>query len=629
MTDISTPQKPLRLWPGIAIASLIIAIGYVTPLVVPDQAMLMFLAPVVGAALILLWWLLVSRARWYERVGAIAVIAAAGIGQRYLVHPSIAGGAMGMMSYVLAIPTLCIALVAWAWASRGLQPRARAVAVMAAVVAGCLPWMVMRTGGISGGGKSDLHWRWSPTPEERLLAQADDAPAKPANSAPASTTAALTPALPATEAAAAPLPAIKYKPAEWPGFRGPNRDGVVHAMPIATDWAASPPVQMWRREVGPGWSSFSVNGDLFYTQEQRGTDEVVSCYRVSTGQTVWRHRDATRFWESNGGAGPRATPTIADGRVYSFGATGILNALDAITGAVIWSQNVSNDTKVKVPMWGFSSSPVVVDGQVIVAASGRLAAYDAATGSHRWTGPTGRGGSYSSPQLATLDGVQQLVMLSASGATSVSPEDGSVLWKHEYPGAVVIIQPSVLPDGDVLISTTESTGGTGIKRVNVTHTPRGWKTTDRWESQGLKPYFNDFVVHKGYAFGFDGSILSCIDLSDGARKWKGGRYGNGQVVLLPDQDLLLVTSEDGDLVLVKATPDQFAEVARVPALEGKTWNHPVIVRDVLLVRNDHEMAAFRLAPAARDKAEAPSTMVRVSSPPNRRNRPSSDRRVAR
>ena len=622
-------NAPLRLWPGIVLAALTITVGYVVPMIVPDQAVLMMLGPVVGAALIVLWWLLLSRARWYERIGGIVLIAAATFLQRYVVHPSIAGGAMGMLSYVLAIPTLCIALTGWAWVSRHLAPAPRAAAAAAAVALGCLPWIVLRTGGIYGEGKSDFHWRWTPTPEERLLAQTDDAPPAPpaASSAAPPLTAAPVPESPSGTAATPPV--AKHKPAEWPGFRGPHRDSVAHAIPIATDWTASPPVQMWRREVGPGWSSFAVNGDLFYTQEQRGNNEVVSCYRVSTGKTVWRHSDATRFWESNGGAGPRGTPTISDGRVYALGATGILNALEAMTGAVIWSRNVSADTKVKVPMWGFSSSPIVTDGMVVIAASGRLAAYDAATGNPRWTGPTGRGGSYSSPHLVTIDGVTQLVMLSASGATSVSPADGSVLWKHDYPGAVVIIQPSVLPDGDVLISTTESTGGTGIKRVSVTHTATGWKTADRWESKGLKPYFNDFVVHKGYAFGFDGSILSCIDLADGSRKWKGGRYGNGQVVLLADQDLLLVTSEEGDLVLVKATPDEFSEVARVPALEGKTWNHPVLVRDVLLVRNDHEMAAFRLTPAARDKAEAPSTIALASSAPKRRSSPSSDRRPAR
>jgi hypothetical protein len=616
--------KPLRLWPGLALAALIIIVGYAVPIVVPGQAILMMLGPVVGAALILLWWLLLSRARWYERLGALALIAAAAFGQRYVTHPSIAGGAMGMLSYVLAIPTLCIALVGWAWASRRLAPMPRGAAAIVAIVLGCLPWLAVRTGGIYGEGKSDFHWRWTPTPEERLLTQADDAPAKPTPSVPAAAPVTPPPAEAAPAATVRTPMTVTYKPAEWPGFRGPHRDGVVHASAIATDWTASPPVQMWRRDVGPGWSSFAVNGDLIYTQEQRGNDEVVSCYRLSTGQTVWRHRDQTRFWESNGGAGPRATPTIADGRVYTFGATGILNALDPISGAVIWSRNASADTKVKVPMWGFSSSPLVVDGTVVIATSGRLAAYEATTGTLRWTGPTGRGGSYSSPQLVTIDGVPQLVMLSASGATSVSPADGSVLWKYDYPGAVVIIQPSVLPDGDLVISTTESTGGVGVKRVNVTRTGGGWKAAERWESNGLKPYFNDFVVHKGYAYGFDGSILSCIDLSDGSRKWKGGRYGNGQVVLLADQDLLFVTAEEGDLVLVKATPDQFSEVARIPALEGKTWNHPVIVRDVLLVRNDHEMAAFKLAPAARDKADAPSTIAAVSKAPNRRNTPSSD-----
>ena len=133
-----------------------------------------------------------------------------------------------------------------------------------------------------------------------------------------------------------------------------------------------------------------------------------------------------------------------------------------------------------------------------------------------------------------------------------------------------------------------------MRRIAVAHGPAGWSTEERWTSAGLKPSFNDFVVHDGYVFGFDGAILACIDAKDGKRKWKGGRYGAGQLVLLRDQGVLLVLAEEGDLALVKAASDQFTELARVPAMEGKTWNHPVLVGDRLLVRNGSEMVAFRL-----------------------------------
>ena len=160
------------------------------------------------------------------------------------------------------------------------------------------------------------------------------------------------------------------------------------------------------------------------------------------------------------------------------------------------------------------------------------------------------------------------------------------------------MQPAVIADGDILITTADAMGGQGMRRLVVGHGSGGWNVQERWTSRGLKPYFNDFVVHEGHAYGFDGSILSCIDVADGARKWKGGRYGNGQLVLLPDQDVMLVLSEEGELALVKATPDQFSEIARFKAIEGKTWNHPVLVGDVLLVRNGEEMAAFRLSRAS-------------------------------
>ena len=198
----------------------------------------------------------------------------------------------------------------------------------------------------------------------------------------------------------------------------------------------------------------------------------------------------------------------------------------------------------------------------------------------------------------TIGGVAQVVMLSGAGVTSVTPATGAALWKHT--GGAPILQPAQTSDGDVLIAAGDLIGGVGTRRLAVARGAGGWTVQERWTSTALKPFFNDFVVHKGHAYGFDGSILACIDLQDGARKWKGGRYGHGQLLLLPDQDLMLVLSEEGELALVNATPDQFTEVARFPAaLEGKTWNHPALAGDVLLVRNGEEMAAFRLARAGR------------------------------
>jgi hypothetical protein len=474
--------------------------------------------------------------------------------------------------------------------------------VAATILFACGAWLLARSEGISGDHVLAFGWRWAKSPEERLLTSIDDRP-NPAPSIPAATTTpAATTASEArpvgkaadASAAPAPIPPAVVPKVDWPGFRGPTRDGISHGDRIATNWSVSPPVELWRRPIGPGWSSFAVSGHLVYTQEQRGDDEVVACYDARSGAPVWTHRDAARFFEANGGAGPRGTPTLSDGRVYSFGATGILNALDARHGTVLWSRNAASDSGEEVPTWGFSSSPLVVGDLVIVAASGRLVAYDLAGGKPRWLGPPS-GASYSSPQLVTIDGVVQVLLVGGTGAMGVALADGRLLWNHTWRG-LPVVQPALTADGDVLIAVGANSG---TRRLGLTYGSGEWNVEERWTSNGLKPYFNDFVIHEGHAFGFDGNILASIDLADGKRKWKGGRYGNGQLVLLADQDLLLVLTEEGELALVNATPDQFTELARFPAISGKTWNHPVLVGDVLLVRNGEEMAAFRLTRASR------------------------------
>ncbi len=597
----SPPRKPLRLWPGVILVALQWVLWSVVPRIAPEAAMAAMLAAAGLGLVVVAWWLFFSRAPWSDRAGVIVLMVAALFATSRLVHASIAGGMMGFMLVMYAIPALSLALVAGAAVGRRLPAWPRRAMMAGAILIACGAFALLRTGGVAGSGAAELHWRWTPTPEERLLSQAKDErlPPQPAPIAAETPAVAPAPVAATPEPAVAPAPTVPAPPIlEWPGFRGAARDGVVRGVRIETDWSRVPPAQLWRRPIGPGWSSFAVRGDLFYTQEQRGDDEIVSCYQLTTGEPVWRHRDATRFWESNGGAGPRATPTIAGNRVYAMGATGILNALDAATGALAWSKNVASDTDTAVPIWGFAGSPLVVGEMVIAAAAGRLAAYDAATGTRRWLGPS-RGGSYSSPHHVVIDGVEQVVMLSDAGATAVAPSDGAVLWEHSWPGAA-ITQPARVGDRGLLLNTNSTAGaGIGTRRLTATRAPDGWTATEVWTSTGLKPHFNDLVVHQGHAYGFDGSILACIDLADGKRTWKGGRYGNGQLVLLADQNLLLVLSEEGELALVGATPDQFREIARIPAIDGKTWNHPVVVGDILLVRNSEEMAAFRLRLAGR------------------------------
>jgi outer membrane protein assembly factor BamB len=561
-----TARRPLRLWPGVAAAVLLLLGRFVVPFVMPELALYGLLAGALAVLAIVVWWLFFSRAPWLERIGALLLIIVAMIVTKRLVHESIAGGAMGFLIYVLAVPVFGLVLVAWAWSTREFSNKVRRASFLVAVLLVCVGFTSIRTGGFTAEFDNDFHWRWTKTPEERLLASNDEPAIR---STPATITTAST---------------------EWPGFRGAHRDGIVRGSHIKTDWSNSPPVELWRRPIGPAWSSFAVHGDLVYTQEQRGSEETVACYDLKTGRPVWRHGDTARFYESNGGPGPRGTPTLSNGRVYTLGATGILNVLDAATGKVIWSRNAASDTGAKLPGWGFAGSPLVVNNLVVVATAGKLAAYDLATGEPRWYGPDG-GGGYSSPHLATVQGVEQILLLNGAGAVSVAPNDGKKLWEHALSSFPRILQPAVTAEGDVLIQEGE---GTGLRRIAVSQGQGGWTVAERWFTEGLNPYFNDFVIHKGYVYGVDSNGIACIDLKEGNRKWKGGRYGSGQLILLADQDLLLVIGEQGELALVKASPDQFTELARFPAIKGKTWNHPALAGDVLLVRNGEEMAAFRL-----------------------------------
>jgi outer membrane protein assembly factor BamB len=400
------------------------------------------------------------------------------------------------------------------------------------------------------------------------------------------------PALTVTPAADLPPAGLVAGPDDYPQFLGPQRDGVAPRAHLARDWSARPPQEVWRQSIGLGWSSFAVVGDSAFTQEQRGDQELVVCYDLKTGKVRWTHADPVRFSETQGGDGPRATPTVVVGRVYALGATGILNCLDGATGKLVWTR----ETLQGVPnlIWGKSSSPLIVDNLVLVsggyAAGPSLLAYDKDSGNTVWQVGHDKS-SYSSPALADLAGRRQVVVVNATSVTGHDSADGNILWEYSWPGEwAKASQPVVLDDGRVFLS-----AGYGVGCVMLQVKDQGDGTlaaSELWSNRYLKTQFSNVLVRDGFVYGLDDGMLTCLDLKTGKRKWKGGRYGYGQVLLAGD--LILVQAEPGSVVLVEATPDRHHELARLPALKGKTWNNPALAGLYLLVRNDQEAACYKL-----------------------------------
>ena len=290
----SDGNRQLRLWPGVIIVLLLWIIRFGVPVVAPEAVALCILSGVVLGLAVIVWWFFFSRAPRSERWLAVVTIIAALAVTSQIVHRSIQTAMMGLMFIFYSLPVISLAFVAWAVASRRLSPVYRRATMIAVILLATGFWALIRTDGMDGQSHHDFAWRWAKTPEEKLLKRA-------ANQIPA----------------IQPDSAAIAKEAGWPGFRGPKRDGIIHGVKISTDWSVTPPAEIWRRDVGPGCSSFAVHGALLFTQEQRGEYEMVTCYDLKTGELVWKHGDKTRFWDSHAGAGPRSTPTLCNGRVYT------------------------------------------------------------------------------------------------------------------------------------------------------------------------------------------------------------------------------------------------------------------------------------------------------------------------
>ncbi len=516
----------------------------------------------------IVWWLTRRSFTWGQRFLVIAVMLVMG-----LVVGRLSAGFFGPELVQFGIPIVLTLWVAWVLATPGRTPRFRTGGLIACIEFAWSAFLLFRVDGLRGNMRADLHFRWTPTTEQLYQSQHATAFAT-------------------TRPAARHL---ELRPGDWPGFRGPGRDGVVHGLSIATDWQQSPPPAVWRQRVGPAWSSMAIVDGCVFTQEQRGEREAVVCRDALTGREIWVHDDPGRFDEAMSGPGPRATPTFADGRIYAQGAQGKLNCLDAATGQVIWTRDVRADSGAAIPMWAFCNSPLVAADRIIVFAGGEgkkgLLAYPLDGGSPLWTADAGKV-SYASPQFFDIGTERQVLIFTNEGLYAVDPGSGQIRWNVPAGSAAGIpsaLQACQVGPGALVLGYAAVFGA---ERVSVS--PDGRTATRAWVTPKMKPAFSDMVYHNGFIYGFDGTVFCCVDAASGTRRWRDGRYGAGQVLLLADQGVLIVTSEDGQVILLRCNPDHNEELGRVQAVSGKAWNHPAVAGDRLFVRSDGEMACLQL-----------------------------------
>lgn len=427
--------------------------------------------------------------------------------------------------------------------------------------------LTRREGVINGVGFPRLVWRWAPRP-------GDDVPQfkiVPTNQ---------------------PVDLATTKPQDFPEFLGAGGRNAVTGVDLSRDWS-KPPRLLWRQPIGLGWSSFAVVGSSAVTLEQRGDQELVVCYDLHTGKPQWAHaHENTRFHDSQGGDGPRSTPSIYEGRVYSMGATGILDCLDGATGNVIWSHNVLNSPDHNQP-FGKSCSPLIVGDLVVVTGAPdgpSLIAYRISDGSRAWSGGT-ESPAYASPVVATLAGTRQIVTVNVGSVTGHDSADGHLLWRFDWPGDMPkTIQPITINSDRLLISAGY---GLGTTLLNVTTEGGALSVSPLWTSRHLKPKLSNNIIRGNFLYGLDDpGVLTCLDLSSGKRMWRDGSYGFGQLLLVGDQ--VLVECESGQVALVQAASDGLHELGRFQALQTQTWSGPALAGHILLVRSDRQAACFEL-----------------------------------
>ena len=573
--------RPMRVWPAIILIAAYWVL-FVANKLIDTTISNHFFTSVGGPGLVFLlffiWWLTSRGIPFADRLIGFGAMIAGSVLASLASHPSIGW-------FTVVVYAMPAGLTLWTiWLALGgrrsaFVKRWGAALSLTPLWIGCC---LIRMNGLDSNLQADIHARWTLSPEELLVAE-ERGPAKSCRSCGRPTR---------------PPSRSCSSRATGRGSAGPSGTAKCRGLKSRPIGKSRLPSCCGRPRSGrPGrrlpWSAIacSLRSSAATTNESfvSTPGRAGKSGSTKTKPAITRAKEAPARGELR-----LSTP---DGSIRC-GATGILNCLDAATGELKWTHNALADANAPEPMWGVSASPLVVNGIVIVYAGGTnkgLLGYRAADGTLAWTAATGTSG-YSSGQLVSIGGTKQVLAFDDGGVVAVDPASGTLLWRYAANGPHTsrTVQPHLIGDSQVLFGSEDL----GLVAIDVQRGAADWTATRKWTSKGMYPAYNDFVVQDGAIYGFDKGVFCCLDAATGKRLWKGGHYGQGQVLLLTDQRLLLVLEEHGEAALVAANSKKFEELGKFQALDEKVWNHPVVAHGRLYVRNDQEMACYQLTPAA-------------------------------
>lgn len=387
--------------------------------------------------------------------------------------------------------------------------------------------------------------------------------------------------------------------ADWPQHLGPNRDGHSAETGLLRTWAKDGPVIVWKKDLGHGWAGPVVGGERLIIFHRVGDDDVIECVNTATGKSQWKSDYRTRYVDDfNFDDGPRATPLIADGRVFTLGADGDLRAWELATGNAIWDRNIIKDYRVPKGFFGAATSPMIADGKLLINVGVKgagVVAFDPATGKELWKAGDD-GVSYSSPVLGKLGDEELAIFFTRQGLLALVPKTGEV--RYQYPwrpriNASVNAATPIVAGNRVYLSTSYSTGAV------VLEAKKG-KLEEVWQNDtSISNHYNTPVLVKDHLYGIDGrqegnqAQLRCVEWNTGKVKWSEKAFGCA--ALIAADGMILATPENGDVVLIEPATESYKELARASVLESPVRALPALAGGKLFVRDRKKLVALQVA----------------------------------